>query len=474
MAELNIDALQRQLDALERSIGGMAHSLAQKQSRRDQLESQLNDAVEKARERWERVAASMAAGTLASANPAATEQRARADYETARKTRDARLAGPDLGIEQLGNRMAAQVARANEVRGRIATAPPGMAAPAGEAAGAGGAAGGIAAGMADVAGAAGLAAAAFTAAAGSVAGFVQAFSPATLLQFNLAMKDAAAVVGSALAPVLEIMTQAVREVSAMLYPVAQALAPVFQQLAETLKAVFMPIIDQVAANIQFLLPAIRFLGDLFSNLATVVRVNWAILAGFAQVLENFVASFMPTGDTLKSFSDQVRDAFGELAKAALLTAAYLARLVGATGFIDGMLKSLTGGRAERRDATGLGAPSQARLSGVPEFAASVMTAAFTATGAGAGPKKTEDWLADAVKGIEEIKAGNDQSIDKLIEAIGRITDQAVKSILEGLSKGAQGALAEKALDVSRHPVAFALTPGTGVVPYLLAMLTGKR
>jgi hypothetical protein len=461
MAELNIDALQRQLDALERSIGGMADSLAQKQSRRDQLESQLNDAVEKARERWERVAASMAAGTLASANPAATEQRARADYETARKTRDARLAGPDLGIEQLGNRMAAQVARANEVRGRIATAPPGMAAPAGEAAGAGGAAGGIAAGMAVVAGAAGLAAAAFTAAAGSVAGFVQAFSPATLLQFNLAMKDAAAVVGSALAPVLEIMTQAVREVSAMLYPVAQALAPVFQQLAETLKAVFMPIIDQVAANIQFLLPAIRFLGDLFSNLATVVR-------------ENFVASFMPTGDTLKSFSDQVRDAFGELAKAALLTAAYLARLVGATGFIDGMLKSLTGGRAERRDATGLGAPSQARLSGVPEFAASVMTAAFTATGAGAGPKKTEDWLADAVKGIEEIKAGNDQSIDKLIEAIGRITDQAVKSILEGLSKGAQGALAEKALDVSRHPVAFALTPGTGVVPYLLAMLTGKR
>jgi hypothetical protein len=254
------------------------------------------------------------------------------------------------------------------------------------------------------------------------------------LQFTQALKDATAVAGVALTPILEVMTAAVREVSATLLPIARDLAPIFQQMAETVSAALLPVLDQMAANLQFLMPVIRFFGDLFASLSPIIQANMAILAGFAEMLERFVVSFMPAGDTLKSFSDMVRDAFQEVAKAAILVAAKLAMIVGATGFVEGMIKSLKGGRATKEDAFGLGAASQASIGGVTDYAATVTRNAFIASGAGAGPKKTDDWLADAVKGLEEIKAGNDQSIDKLLAGASRIKDELVKAITDWLGR----------------------------------------
>jgi hypothetical protein len=310
---------------------------------------------------------------------------------------------------------------------------------------------------------------AFSLASGAVLGLVQAFSPATVQQFMMALNDLAAVVGSALAPVLQGLTTIAREVGAVLLPVAEQLQPVFTQLMQTVLQVVLPVLDNWASVLQAMVPFIAFVGEVFSNIGTVARVAATFMAGVIEQVKQWVAAIMPSTDGVKSFTDGLRDAIQEIAKAALLLVGYLAKLMGATGFLEGMLKSLgkapgKPGMADTKDPTGYAAAQQARFTTAMDFGKSVATAAFTATGGVEGPKDTNAWLQDVVKELEDIKAGRDNAVDNAIRAVEKLVEDQRREFERYLTDKwpeLVAAIKGEMLDSVKRPAGFTIKTLTG-------------
>lgn len=100
----------------------------------------------------------------------------------------------------------------------------------------------------------------------SIAGLVAKANPVVAEQFTLALNDTLAVIGQALMPVLQVVTQLMRlfgdaiasfsgELGSVLGEIAQALMPIFELMAEAL-AISGKVISAV---LQFVMPAIRFI-----------------------------------------------------------------------------------------------------------------------------------------------------------------------------------------------------------------------
>jgi hypothetical protein len=261
---------------------------------------------------------------------------------------------------------------------------------------------------------------------GSMVGsFVGAFSPSTVMQFQMALADLTAVVGSALAPVMDALTTTARELGSVLLPFARQMQPIMTQLAQTVVQVLLPVLDNWGAVLQDMVPVFQFAADVFANVGTIARVAGAFMAGWIEQIQQWVSAIMPSTDAVKSFSDMIRDATQWLAKSVLLLVAQFAKLVGATGFLEGMTKSLgkapgKPGLAKTEDDTGFAAAQQARFTTAMDFGKSVATAAFTATGGIEVPKDTNAWLQDVVKELEAIKGGTDGKVQAIMRAMEQI------------------------------------------------------
>lgn len=337
------------------------------------------------------------------------------------------------------------------------------------------AASGALAGLSEVVG---VATGAFGAVTGAVLPFVQAFSPAVVEQFNMALSDLMAVVGVALTPVMEGLTVVAREVGAVLLPVMEQLQPVFAQLTQTVLAALLPAIDTWASVLQSLMPVITFVAEVLSNVATIARVAATFMAGWveqlrtwAEALGGWMGSLLGVSDPAKSFTDWLRDALQEVGKAAILAAGYLARLIGGpdSAFLAGMIKSLEGRTAERKDATGLAAAQQGKVTTGTEFERSALAAAFVATGGGAEKRETSDWLKDILGQLREQQASKETEIDRFIGSLtSHQTIQAMKNALETIAtimstaQGVGEGVKAAALDVKDHPVGFLHNPGMAV------------
>jgi hypothetical protein len=303
----------------------------------------------------------------------------------------------------------------------------------------------------------------FTLVAGAVTGVIQAFDPSLVEMFSRSLKDLAAVAGLALAPVLQGLTTIAKDVGALMLPVARALAPVFQSLAQTVIQILTPGLDNFAAIVQELVPVVQFVADVLANLGTVVRVSGAFVAGWInQFREWFGALFGGTGDAVKSFQDGLRDAIQNIARAALLLVGYLARVLGMTGFLDGMIKSLgrkpgKGGIAEGESAEGLAAPQQARVTNIGDVQKSQLASAFMATGGLEAPKDTNAWLEQVVKELNEIKAGRTNAVDDLVSKIEAVLDgleEDFKNYLDRKWNDLLGSMGKGALETADHSVGF--------------------
>jgi len=249
--------------------------------------------------------------------------------------------------------------------------------------------------------------------------FVQAFSPSTMLRFNQAIQDLTATIGRALEPVMEVLVQVVREVADRMLPLAEKLAPIFGKLAETVMQTVVPIIDVWMAALGNLTPALDVVADVFKNVATIARVSTTIYAGAIEQLKEWLTNLFPSSDNIKSWTDSLRLAVQEAAKWILTLAASFASLVGATGFVRGMQKSLSaplGGLAQRKDSTGQAAAQQARFTGITEFGQSVATAAFTATGSDQAKKTDNQWLEDLSKTLKGIEKQGPEQAKQMIDA----------------------------------------------------------
>jgi phage-related protein len=252
--------------------------------------------------------------------------------------------------------------------------------------------------------------------AGQVTGFVQAFSPATVELFQLAVRDLTAVIGSALQPVLAAMTGVVRQVSASLLPVAEAMAPVFETLSGVMLKVLTPALDTLASVVQSMVPVFEVLAGVVDALTPLLRIGQTLIAGWVQLLTDMITALLPGKEGVKGFVEQFAEAMRELSAAVMKVVATVAKFFGATSFIDGMVKSLTGKMSEKKDATGMGAPTGAAFTSVTDFGKQVATRAFMATGEPEKSKTTEQWLATLSEDLKGIKEGTNTAMRDAIVA----------------------------------------------------------
>jgi hypothetical protein len=252
--------------------------------------------------------------------------------------------------------------------------------------------------------------------------FTEALSPGVVLLFNAALRDLMATVGVALLPVIQVATDAFRQIAAILLPVMEQLAPIVRTLVQSIADRFIPEIQLFAQIITTLIPIFNALAGLTQIFAIGARVVTSILAGVVEGLRAFFTALFP-GFDLGAEIKNIVDGFKTLAHYILLVIGSLAALFGLTNFLNGLIKGLEGG--ERKSAVGLAAPQNAAIKGLADIGKDLALAAAVAGAGGEGPKSQEDYLKEA---IEELKKIRD----------GKYTEQQIRDWLKQLASDIAG------------------------------------
>lgn len=284
---------------------------------------------------------------------------------------------------------------------------------------------------------------AFEAAVGPISKFVDAISPGTMQLFQMALRDLHATIGSALLPVVNVMTDAVKKASQMLVPAVDALAPAFRSLANALTSFMMPAIQVTSHALKSMAPLLESVGDVLKTMGDVLGVMSVLLLSIKDALGQFFKSLI--GGTGGGFSDmlaKLRDGVYQLMTTLLVAAAYIAKAFGALGFIEHLQKNLRE-LAKPGDEGGKGAALQgASLKGFEQISKDLAVAAAQAVAGGGDDvdKKLEEWAADAVGKLDEVMK-NGQTLtqvlenlwQKLSEKVDTKVDEIIKTIKEKLT-----------------------------------------
>ena len=298
---------------------------------------------------------------------------------------------------------------------------------------------------------------------GAVTPFVQAFNPSAVEALNLAMYDLQAVIGLALTPIVQTATDALKEIGAILLPIAEKLQPIIAQLASVLSAQLMLAVESIAGTFTALLPAVQALVTVFGALGELNRAYMALFAAvliptakavgavfqflqpvielvaaafkgvadlsealmtvfqtIAETVIEAIAAFVPALD-LKDVTNSLKDAFKQVTKGAIVAAAALARLLGAEGFIKNLKKNLAG--PVKKSAVGLGAAKNARTSTFEDLGKQLALAASVASGTGEKKDEEKTWREDALEALnglpdrESLKSILSDIADDLAEQI---------------------------------------------------------
>lgn len=331
--------------------------------------------------------------------------------------------------------------------------------------GIGTAAGGVAKMGSDLMAAGEMAAGTFMGFARQMSGFVQAFSPATVELFNLAIRDLTAVVGMALQPVMDAFTVVVKEVSSRLIPIAQGLAPIFKSLAGVMLQVLTPALDTLASIVQSLVPVFEVFAQIIKALTPLLRIGQTLIAGWVELITSLISSMMPSKDGVKGFMDGFAEAIQNLAGAVMKVVAFIARALGGTAFIDGMIKSLQGKMAKKVNPDGSAAPTGAAFTSVTSFGQQVAARAFMATGEDGKSKTTEEWLAKLAEDLSEIKGGKG---DLQTFLTGQFT-----ALAEAIAKAIYGLIPKEKIHSVGADAASVVAAGGGTPTGLAGALLGK-
>ncbi len=139
--------------------------------------------------------------------------------------------------------------------------------------------------------------------------FVEAFSPGTVLLFNLAIRDLMATVGQGLQPILEVFTGTIRDIAAIINPLFKELAPLIRQFAEVIGGILIVVIQSLVEVIRAFEPVLKFIIDIFKVFAAVIKIFTAVITLIVAVLTPFLAIL----DALMPIIDLIVAAFGGLA-----------------------------------------------------------------------------------------------------------------------------------------------------------------
>ncbi len=256
--------------------------------------------------------------------------------------------------------------------------------------------------------------------------FVEFVNPALVQNFDAAMRDLNAVVGTLLVPVMTEATRVVRELAANLYPIVLDLLPSFQSVVRSFTDVFVELIPIGASVLQqfaaFAAVVAEFTRAVADFVLPMIRAFAAIMAGstahIKAVLSNLLGLF--GGD----FRKGVRSMGEALGLLAIAMVALVEKFLGFTDALNGMVADLKNG-PRKQDATGLAVAQNARYQDVAGLGREVAQRAFVSSGRGEGAAKKDEQkeLRDkAVRIIDGIQDGS------LIEQIG-------EAVARGIIKG---------------------------------------
>lgn len=254
--------------------------------------------------------------------------------------------------------------------------------------------------------------AAFGALGYTISSFVGAFAPGAVLAFQQSLYDFSAVIGSALLPVLNVMTTIVRGAADAILPLMTSLAPILDRIAEIFKGPLMAGVRQAVMVFTNLLPIVDYLVTVMEGWSSVMQAVQAIFSGFMNLITSWIGSF---AGPIKSAAEFFRTALQNLARSAILAAASLAKLLGADSFIKGMITAL-GGLDKPGSATGLGAARNAQITDATSFGRTVAIAAVTAAGTPAVSKE-DAWRESILQDLDALMNGRDSIMDTLAKSL---------------------------------------------------------
>jgi phage-related protein len=270
-------------------------------------------------------------------------------------------------------------------------------------------------------------------------GYAGAAAPAVIFEFNRALRDLSATVGTAFVSFFDAMIGITRQVAGALYPAMQRLTPAFTALAQLVGAVVLPIADLVADILSTLAPILRLLvdvltgtqiifnalllplrlmqevmGEVLSALDPFLELIEAMNTELGAVLEAVTAVFKAAiatvfdfikalfaGFSLKGVMDGLRSATQKVIEGLAVFAVKLANLFGATGFADNLIKALS------PQPFAASQPAGAGITGIEQIAKTLESASAVAVGASGAADKGFN-LGDVVKAIQDAQAaGND-------------------------------------------------------------------
>ena len=259
-------------------------------------------------------------------------------------------------------------------------------------------------------------------------GFVSVVNPAAVDHFNRAIKDTTAVVGKSMIGALNIFTTVQREFADVLSPIMRKLTSTIDSVAASMGGMFFGMIRLGGVAVTVLLPVFKAIGSAFSMFFGIIS---ALSEALAVIIGGFSGMFDGLDGAVQSMATAIVDIVKVIARATVQMVALIAKIFGATGFLNGMKNvAKNKGASERDNTTGLANPTGAHFESAEGFGKSIAQASFTATSAGAAPKKTDDFLADIAKDMETISTMDlKQLIIDALVAAAKIT----------IKEGAKGA-----------------------------------
>lgn len=271
--------------------------------------------------------------------------------------------------------------------GRIAASIPGLSSLAPAIGPALGALGALGTALGAAAGVAAIFTAAVVGAAAAVVGaifvarhFVEAFDPSTVLAFDSILQDLTAVVGSVLTPVVSEATRVIHAFASSLYSAASNVLPAVRVAAKAFADVLltaMPIVSAWAGYVGAVAPLFADLARSMADyLMPAVRGLATAMVGWVEVIKAVLKSVLVPLAAIFGNTKSLGQAFGMLV---VVLSAVIFRLLGMAGATDAMIASLQDGGG-KRDAMGLAAAKNARLTGIETLGRETLQRAFTTSG----------------------------------------------------------------------------------------------
>ena len=276
---------------------------------------------------------------------------------------------------------------------------------------------------------------ALTALPNAIMGFVQAFSPATVQAFNLALGDFMATLGVALEPVLSAFTELTRAVADYLLPVMQELRPIVQQLAQEFLARLIPVVQMVAGILRDMMPLFQIFADIMKATTPVLNALTVIFGALIRSVVQFIASLF--GENYQDAMQGFQDALKRLANQLLVLVGQIATIFGATGFLNNLISGLEGGK--KGSSAGMKAATNPAFKSFVDYGRDVALAASVA----GGQKSTftqEEFFTEAIAKLRELAANPTKFREEILNAIKALPGLIAKALRGGVHSAAAQAV----------------------------------